>query len=357
MEGHANMKVSVLGAGAVGSVLGGLIQHHDPSIDMRLIALGPHGEAMRRDGRVVLKGEWGTREVPVRSSEDLQEIADSDYILLLVKSQLNEQVLEKAKAWLGKAVVISVQNGVHQHRLRKYIAPERLFVGMTATNMAILEPGVVSLQRNGLTVIGPCSANTPSEVTAGALALMRKTGLAVDVSANIPGVQYNKLLLNTMGYASVLSATNFITEGILHRPWRQAIAEPILAEGLATLHRAGIKLERTVGFSDILRFRRLLRLLDARPLGAAARLVVTRIVKPKPLVYSVYQDLARGDRTEIEFINGEIVRLAREHGGEAPRNALVVQMVHELEARGDGTFFTRDEVLSRFAALPPREYA
>jgi 2-dehydropantoate 2-reductase len=345
------MKVSVLGAGAVGGMLGGLIKHHDPGIDMRFIACGPHGDAMRRTGQVVLKGPWGTRTVPVSASEDLAEIAGSDYIFLLVKAQFNDDILRRAGPLLDGAVLLTLQNGIHWHALGEFFPPERLLAGMTLNNMAVIEPGVVGLERSGVTIVGPRGPEVPPAVAEGAVALLQKTGLDVRPSANILGVQYNKLLINTVGYASVLSDSDFIADCVLCRAWRRAVAVPLLTEGLDVVARAAVRLERSEGAADVFPFRRLLRLLDIWPTDRVVRFFLTRVVKPRRIVYSVYQDLARGDKTEIDFVNGEIVRLAAEQGRKAPYNALVAAMVHELEARGKGTFFTRDEVVSRFRGL------
>ncbi len=54
------MKVSVLGAGAIGSMIGGLIKHHDPSIDVTLIVRGEHGRKMNEQASVKLDGAWGS---------------------------------------------------------------------------------------------------------------------------------------------------------------------------------------------------------------------------------------------------------------------------------------------------------
>lgn len=345
------MKVTVLGAGAVGAMLGGLIRQHAAEVDLLLVARGEHGERMRETGHVVLEGPWGSYRVPVRVTQDLSQVSGSDYILLTVKSQDTEATIRQVADDLGEAIVLSVQNGIHQHVLANYVRPDRLLVGMTATNMAILEPGHVRLQRNGITVIGPPNRAMPDDVVQRATALLKMTSLPVEAQRRILGVQYNKLLMNTMGYASVLSGANFITDGILNRAWRRAVALPILAEGLQTLDLAGIELGRTPGISDLLRFRRLLWLLDKPLVDRAVHAVVSRRRKSPRIVYSVYQDLLRGRETEIDYINGEIVRLAESHGGPAPCNRLVVAMVHELEQQPPGQFFTHAEVIDRFRHL------
>jgi len=336
-------------------MLGGLIKRYDPTVDMLFLARGEHGRRMRESGGVELHGPWGRCHVPVRVSDRLADLAGSSVVLLGVKSQDTEEVAQKASEHLGRAVVVSVQNGINQRVLSNHVSPKRLVVGMTATNMAIVAPGVVSLQRNGITVVGAGTEQTPSTIVEQAEAVLAKSRLAVRSERNVLGVQYNKLLMNTMGYASVLSDSNFITEGILDRGWRRAVAMPILAEGLRVLDNAGIELVRTPGLSDVLRFRRLLATIDAPPVAAVLRLVLTKLVVPKRIVYSVYQDLVRGRKTEIDFVNGEIVRLAETHGTEAPLNATVVEMVRELERREPGSFFSRENVVSRFEGIARRQ--
>src|SRR6056297_1198869 len=140
-----NMKVSVLGAGAIGSMFGGLIQHHDPKVEVVMLARGRHGAAMQRDGRVVLEGPWGTHDVPVQVATDAGALEGSQYVLVCVKSQATPQAMQAAKPFLGDATVISIQNGINEPRLLPYVDPQRLVMAVTATNMAVIEPGRVSL--------------------------------------------------------------------------------------------------------------------------------------------------------------------------------------------------------------------
>ena len=340
------MKITVLGAGAVGSMFGGLLKHHAPEMDVLLTARGSHRDAIRRQGHVSLLGPWGRRQVPVNLADRPRDIENSDYVLMTVKSQSTEDAIREAAPHLGEATVISIQNGINQQVLRRFVRPQRLIMGMTATNMAIPEPGTVSLQRSGPTVIG--GDEVASTRIAEATKLLLGSGLPVAASTDILGVQYNKLVINTLGYASVLSASNFIAEGILNRSWRRAVGIPLLGESLSVLQRAGIRVARTPGVSDAYRLTRLLGALEVPLLDTTIRLAIGRRVRRRPIVFSLCQDLLRGKKTEIDFVNGEIVRLAKEHGGDCPYNARVVEMVHRLEQRGDGSFFSPEEVISRF---------
>lgn len=345
------MKVSVLGAGAIGSMLGGLIRHHDPHSDVLLVSRGEHGRAIRDQGHVRLEGPWGVRKTPVATSANVADIAGSDFVLLTVKSHDTESAISTGAPYLGNATLISIQNGINDDTLARHVDPARTVMGMTATNMATLQPGVVSMQLDGVTVVGPHPTGVNAAATRRAAELLRKTGLKIEEHPNVLGVRYNKLALNVVGYASCLSQSNFITEAVCHGPWRRQVGLPLVEECIRTFDRAGVTLARISGRPDIHGFRKfLLRLnspLTGPVIGVAARLLYNR----KPIIFSLYQDLLHGKKTEVEHINGQIVRVAGEHGAEAPYNAAVVQLCHALEQRG-GAFFTREEVIRRFAKLP-----
>lgn len=347
------MKISVLGAGAIGSMLGGLIQRHEPKWNVTLIARGDHGRAIRERGTLGLNGIWGRCDVPIRVSEKIAEIAGSDFVLVTVKSQDLEAALSAAAPHLGNATVVSIQNGINDEILERYIEPHRLVMGMTATNMAILEPGSVSLQLDGATVVGPSPDGVNETAVRAGAELLRKTGLSVVEHPNGLGVRYNKLAINALGYASCISNSNLITEAVCFPPWRQAVGRPIVEECINIFKHAKIEMAKIPGRPAVGGLRRFLRMLDQPLLGPAVAAVARRIYNKKPIVFSLSQDLRRGKSTEVDHINGQIVRLAEQHGLTAPCNAMVVQLVHELEARDAPGFMSREEVIHRFHQRHP----
>ncbi len=345
------MKVSVLGAGAIGSMVGGLIKQHAPDVEMLLVMRGEHGRVVQQRGKIQLDGPWGRHDVSVDVSFDVADIAGSDFVLLTVKSQATEEAISGAAPQLGDATVISIQNGINDETLLKHVRLERLVMGMTATNIAILEPGTVSLQLDGATVVGPAPDGSNQEATRQAARLLDKPGLQIEQHENILGIRYNKLAQNAIGYASCMSASNFITEAVCYRPWRTHVGAPIIDECIRAYQLAGIELAKIPGRPDVRKIRRFLTSLDKPVIGSIVGFGAKMIYNRKPIIYSLYLDLKHGKKTEVDFINGQVVRLAEMHGGAAPRNALVVRMVRELEARGDGSFYSREEVVDRFREL------
>jgi 2-dehydropantoate 2-reductase len=310
---------------------------------------------MQERGYVELRGDWGRYDVPIIASSDPDAIIGSDMVLFTVKTQDTAETAMEFADEIGDAIVVSLQNGINQHVLSKILPADRLLVGMTATNMAIVEPGVVVCQRRGISVIGAASDAVPASVIEDAHRILSKSGLPIEVSSSIIGAQYNKLLFNTMGYASVLSATDFLREGIQDRQWRNHVALPILAEGLRVLDAAGISLQRVSGMSDHIRFERLMRTLGTPLIGGFVSMMMRGPFKPPQLVFSVYQDLLRHRMTEIDYVNGEIVRLAEANRVDAPLNAEVVHLVHKMEDADEPVFFTREQVASRFRELGQTE--
>lgn len=351
------MKVSVLGAGAIGSMLGGLIQHHSPQWNVVLIARGQHGQAMCRRGAVRLEGPWGSWEVPIQASQDVADLAGSDCILVTVKSQDLKAALGAASPYFGESLVASIQNGINDEVLSRFVPPGRSVMGMTATNMAIVEAGVVSLQLDGVTVVGATPDRTNAAAARAVAELLKTTSLEVIEHPNVLGVRYNKLAINALGYASCISNSNFITEAVCFGPWRKAVGRPIAEECMAVFRRAGIELAKIPGRPDVSGLARFLRLLDVPLVGTAVAAGACRLYNRKPIVFSLAQDLRRGKTTEVDHINGQIVRVAEDHGLAAPCNALVVELVHQLQQRGPGDFMPREEVIRRFQQLEASQEA
>lgn len=351
------MKVSVLGAGAIGSMIGGLLASDAPDVEVVLIARGEHGRRITERGAISLDGPWGRRDVRIAASDDPAAVRDSQFVLVTTKSQDTEAAAETASPHWGDATIVSIQNGINDTRLARFVEPRRLVMGMTATNIALVEPGRASLQLGGATIVGP-PANVGAEpgmaasvAAAKLLSQIRAPGLRFLAHPNAAGVRYNKLAINALGYASCLSRSNFITEALAHRPWRDAVGLPIVGECQRVFRGAGITLQRIPRVPNLPRLERLMRRMNAPVLGPMIAFGARRLFNRKPIIFSLQQDLERRKPTEVEFVNGEIVRLSESIGQAAPVNRQIVQLVRELERRGDATFFSREDLIERFASF------
>jgi len=350
-----HMKISVLGAGAVGSMIGGLLKYYEPSMDVVLVARGEHGEALARRQAVSLIGSWGMHDVSLRTTMSPDEIAGSDVVIVTMKPQDTEQALAAAMPYLDDALVISVQNGINDHVLEQFVSRERLVIGTTGSQMALVQPGTVSLRHNGVTVVGPSRDGINHQASRQARNLLRMTGRKVVEHPNMLGVRYNKLVVNALGLSACLSASNFVDESVCHQLWRDYIASPLLEESLEILRRARIRLSPIPGGTDVFRIQRAFRILDKPLVGRAVQYFSQRIYGSRPIACSLAQDLRRGRKTEVDAINGELVRLAHSVGYHVPYNQLVQASLRQLESRADGSYPSEHEVLRRFQSIghPP----
>ena len=344
------MKIGVLGAGAIGSWFGGRLKCRAPQHDVVLVGRGEHARAVIQRGTLRLRAGDRCEEAAVEMSSDPAVLDGCDFVLVTTKLQATEEALQAAAPYLGHAIVLAIQNGASDELLTRYIPDDRLAVAMTAINAAILTPGEVSLQLDGITIVGR-THGPPHAAAQEAVAVLRQTDMATAVSGAMQGVRYNKLTMNAIGYASCLSRSNFITEAIAHRPWRKVVARPLLDECLHMYAWAGIELAPIPGRPDPAKLRRLLGLLDVPLLGSIISLGARRRYNRRPIVFSLQQDLTLGRKTEVDYINGQVVRLAEESKTAAPHNALVCHLAHRVENRGPGSFFSREAVIAAFARL------
>lgn len=117
----------------------------------------------------------------------------------------------------------------------------------------------------------------------------------------------------------------------------------LLKEGVEIVKKAGIELVSMPKFP----VERILGLTQM-PLEQAAGIINKTLMSlsKEPLYGSILQSILRGRESEIDFINGEVVRIAQEKGWEAPLNKRIVQLVHEVEK--EKKFFNLDEIKSKF---------
>jgi 2-dehydropantoate 2-reductase len=159
------------------------------------------------------------------------------------------------------------------------------------------------------------------------VAALEQAGLDVELHRDLARHQWTKLLVNLNNAISALSDAP--TRELLLSPGFRRVIAAVMREALRVLHVAGVRPARLRGVPvGLMPF--VLRL--PTPL---VRLVTRSQVKVDPdSRSSMWEDLARGRPTEVDYLNGEIVRLAEQHGIDAPLNRRIVELVHAAEGKG-----------------------
>ncbi len=305
------MRICILGAGALGSVFGGLLAEagHDVTLINRNAA---HVGAIRASGLKLCAG-GSERIVRVAAATGTEGMAVVDLVIVLVKSQDTASALLAARNIIGpQTLLLSLQNGLgHEEILADIAGRERVLGGKTYVGGGMLAPGQVSASTKGKeTIIGELDGGTSPRVEALAKTLT-DAGLMTIVSPDIASAMWDKLLVNVA--TGAVAGITGLTYGDLYAvPEIEATAIAAVSEAMAVAKASGIALQTT----------------DPRApwVKAAAGL-------PPEFKTSMLQSLEKGARTEIDFINGAIVRAGQRAGLPTPVNATLVALVKGVERK------------------------
>jgi 2-dehydropantoate 2-reductase len=294
------LKVAVMGAGAVGCYYGGMLAR--AGHDVTLIARPQHVQAIERDG---LRMETKTfdEHVRLRASTDVAEVSGAELVLFSVKSTDTESAGLQIKPHLeSNALVLCLQNGVdNADRLRTVLPPEQVAAAVVYVATEMAGPGHVKHHGRGELVIEPSAAG--ERVAQAFIA----AGVPTEVSSNVRGALWMKLIINC--------AYNAVS-AIAQRPY----GENVRGEGIAQVMRDVV--------DECLAVAR----AEAVQVPGDAHETVTKLVESMPNQYSsTAQDLARGKRTEIDYLNGLVVRRGEALGIPTPVNRVLWSLVKLLE--------------------------
>lgn len=319
---EGSLKVGVFGAGAVGTYLG-----------LRLAAARSDVTLVGRPWLAELAGQLSASDLNaksyapnVRVETDVATLGDVDVCLVCVKSgQTSEAAEQLAQVLRPGAVVVSFQNGLcNPGRLREHLKAQTVVPGMVSFNV-VIEEGKCFRQATS----GPLSAGRvlgsgqgPLERLEGAF---NRSGLPLELHHDIGNLQAGKLLVNLNNGLSAATGLT-IKQGIASLPLRRCFAACVL-EGLDIFQRTGLRPAKVVALPPAL-MARLMPLPNPLFLRVARSLVT---IDPRAKS-STLQDLERGRPTEIEDLNGEVLRRAASAGLRAPVNQVVYDVIRSLEA-------------------------
>ncbi len=225
-------------------------------------------------------------------------------------------------------IVVSFQNGVrNQQLLEQGLSWKRILAGMVPFNVVRLGPGRFHAGTSGRLILAADGQSDATGIAASAeriCELLNSAGLEARMDPDIQGVLWGKLILNLNNAVNALSGMP-LREQLLDRRFRKIVAM-LMGEALGLLSEAEIR-PRAPGVPLVRLAPWILRLPNS-----LFRRVAAAMLHIDPLARSsMWDDLQRGRRTEIDYINGEVLRLARTLGKTAPLNERVTQLVKRRE--------------------------
>ncbi|HEV7849316.1 MAG TPA: ketopantoate reductase family protein [Mycetocola sp.] len=329
------MRIAVIGAGALGCTFAALLDK--AGHEVLLVARGAQLETVSASG-VQLSGGFGgwrtTRLVAVPTLEEPVDLA-----LLTVKAQDASAALSEHGASLAGTPVLVVQNGLDGVRTADEALPDSpCFGALSIIAASYLEPGSVTVTTPATTYLGRGTGEPDDEVLRFAAVL----GEAFPVRAigNFVGAQWTKLVVNQLN--ALPAVTGLSVQAVIANRRLRLVMVRSMREAVRAGIARGIRFGALQGLSD-----RNLRLFARLPVvvGQVLPLLFAARMGSVPNPGSTLQSIKRGQRTEIDHLNGAVVREARVAGFSAPVNAALTALVHEVEESGE--FLAPAEVLAR----------
>ncbi len=314
-----HVRICILGAGSLGSVMGGALAAagHDVCLVTRNEA---HVAAVTRDGLLMRQG-GEEKVVRLAARTSATGLPPVDLVIVLVKSLDTVGAIEAAQGVIGPdTLLLSLQNGMGQEDLlAELCGAHRVIAGKTYVGGLLTHPGVVTAGYKGKeTIIGELDSSLSPRIRSIAEAF-RASGLATVVSENIRGAIWDKLFVNVA--TGAVSAITGLAYGPLYGiPEVEACAVRAVAEAMDVARASGVSVATRAP-------------VDAWVKAAAGL--------PPEFRASMLQSIDKGALTEVDFINGAVVRAGRAVGVETPVNETLVALVKGVErARGLGAAAT-----------------
>jgi 2-dehydropantoate 2-reductase len=300
--------VTIVGCGAVGSLFAANLAQLDDvevwAFDLdgeHVAAINEHGLRLSGAGEVV--GE-------LRATTNADDLPPSDFGIVATKCMHTAAAIEATAPAFATGAVCSVQNGVgNEEAIAQRV--ERVIRGTTFPAGRVVEPGHVQWDVKGDTTIGPFEPSPAPMAEVGRLAeACTRAGLPTEAVADARGPQWRKLIFNAA--TNPIGALTGLTHGrVCEDPGLRRLVSQLVDEGKAVAAAQGIE-------------------LDADPeelIDHAARPDVAYDHKA-----SMLQDVEARRPTEIDYLNGGIVRFGREQGVPTPLNEAVTALIQGLEA-------------------------
>lgn len=313
------MRILVVGPGAIGNMFAGMLTlgGHDVWL------LGRRREpvdAINRDG-VTIEQVWKgtTLRTPVRATLDAQDAGIVELVMMCVKSTGTLKATQDAVPAVGDGtVVLTVQNGLgNVEAMASVVGRERVLAGVTVNGITLMGPGVIRHAAMGETTIGELDGRTTERAQMVA-EVLRQAGITAAVSSSVDSLLWGKLVPNAS--LNPLAALLRVRNGqLIERPDAKALLGAVAREVVAVAEAKGVRLP----YPD-----------PIERVEATARKMASNKM-------SMLQDMERGIPTEVDYINGAVVREGEAAGVRTPINWTLWHLVKAMEAESQPTILAR----------------
>jgi 2-dehydropantoate 2-reductase len=300
------MRVVVQGAGSLGSLVGGLLATTDADVTL-LGRSNSHLDAVDRDGLRVQRPDGSEAVTDLRVTTDPGVVADADLVVVCVKAYDTADAASDVASHREGADVLTLQNGLgNAETLAEHVPTESVLAGTTSHGAVLESPGVVRHAGRGDTTIGRWRSGNDAAVERVA-SLFSAAGIGTAVTEDPERAVWAKVLVNA-GINAATALARVDNGSLVDCESGERVLERAVTEGTAVARAEGVSVPE-----------------DA---VERARTVAEETASNTS---SMRQDVEAGSRTEIEALNGELARRAREHGVDAPVNETLTDLIRLAE--------------------------
>jgi 2-dehydropantoate 2-reductase len=323
---NPKLSILVIGAGAVGGITAALLRlaGHDVEIAVRNEELA----SLISEKGIEINGVCGNHIVQIPAYSQAADINGRKDVLLLATKATD--MIDAARIFMPvlkeNGYLVSLQNGICEEDLIRELGKDKVIGCVTGWGATMEHHGKVSMTSGGDFILG-----YPEKEPDDFLQLVADVMLSVvpvRVTGNITGHKYSKLIINSC-ITSLGAICGMYLGSMLSKKKIRRIFIEIIREAVAVSDKMQIKIEI---FSGKLDFRDFVMKNDILADIRRHLLIMAIGVKYRRLKSSGLQSLERGQRTEVDYLNGYIVKHGISMGVDVPVNSIIVKMVHEIEA-------------------------
>ena len=310
----SQMNIIILGAGAIGSFYGAKLSKLN---DVTLIARKAHADNINKNGLKITGLENKTYKL--KAETEIKRIESDTLILLTTKVYDSKKAIDDIKNLVKEdTIILCLQNGLYSENIVKNIVGKKCLVLRAVTNFgaAFLKPGVIQYNNYSYTAIeknqkakifARHASERVREITRSQLIakIFAKCGLNGYVSENVKADMWKKLIMNCVlnPITAILKIENM---GIVDEKLN-SLKKLIVNECLKVAEKDSVKFN-----IDFVK-------------------EINETFKNSRNISSMYQDLTKGNQTEIDYLNGAVVKLGRKYGIKCPVNQSLVNIIKEME--------------------------
>jgi 2-dehydropantoate 2-reductase len=302
------MTIAVVGSGAMGSLFGGKLSLAGEDVLLYDVNR-EHVDAVASGGLAIEDAATGVATVArPRASADPRAVAHAEALIIFVKSTATEEAASQLSGVVSpSAIVLTLQNGLgNEEIIRRHFGPERTAAGVTSQGATFLGPGRIRHAGKGPTHI--CMSDGKNQRLAPLASALSAAGFETHVEKDVAGLIWSKLVIN-VGINALTALTSQANGRLLDSEETKSLMGELVDEAVTVARALRIRLTYADPVAMVMQV--------AQKTGANRS--------------SMLQDFDRKRQSEIDFMNGAIVREAAKLGIPVPVNATITRLIKALE--------------------------